>query len=333
MSTMAASMYRVEDAKVRDFYSPFYGHDVKDLSVALAAMRRRHDRVVWLAGDSSLDNKYWFEDVASALNGYEDFLTPQVMKKDVCYWINERCVAENKSMGCINTAVEATCLNDRAFGRLLPQDAFLRDNMAEEDVLVVSVGGNDVALQPLLCTALNLAALVCCTPAWCLERCACARPPNLGVDCGCVGCGLPGCVVGTCSGWPLGFGYVVDLFKNRVESYVRRLCATTKPRTVLVCAIYYPEETTRGGWADTALKAMCYDFNPGKLQLLIRKVFEHATARIRVPGVNVVPVPLFEVLDSKDPRDYEQRVEPSASAGSKMAAAFHAAMDRRDTFT
>ena len=189
-------MYRVEDAKVRDFYTPFYGHNVQDLSVALAAMRRRHDRVVWLAGDSSLDNKYWFEDVASALNGYEDFLTPQVMKKDVCYWINERCVAENKSMGCINTAVEATCLNDRAFGRLLAQDAFLRDNMAEEDVLVVSVGGNDVALQPLLCTALNLAALVCCTPAWCLERCACAHPPNLGVDCGCVGCGLPGCVVG-----------------------------------------------------------------------------------------------------------------------------------------
>ena len=125
----------------------------------------------------------------------------------------------------------------------------------------------------------------------------------------------------------------MDLFKNRVESYVRRLCTTTKPRTVLVCAIYYPEETTRGGWADTALKAMCYDFNPGKLQLLIRKVFEHATARIRVPGVNVVPVPLFEVLDSQDPRDYEQRVEPSASAGAKMAAAFHAAMDRRDTFT
>jgi hypothetical protein len=81
MSTMAASMYRVEDAKVRDFYTPFYGHDVQDLSVALAAMRRRHDRVVWLAGDSSLDNKYWFEDVASALNGYEDFLTPQVHEK------------------------------------------------------------------------------------------------------------------------------------------------------------------------------------------------------------------------------------------------------------
>jgi len=324
MSTMAASMYRVEDAKVRNFYSPFYGHDVKDLSVALAAMRRRHERVVFLAGDSSLDNKYWFDDVAQALNGYEEFLAPQVMKKDVCYWINERCVAEGKSMGCVNTAVEATCLNDRAFGRLLPQDEFIRDNIARDDVLVVSVGGNDVALQPLLCTAINLAALVCCTPTACLERCACASPPNLGVDCGCLGCGLPGCVAGTLTGWPPGFGYVVDLFKNRVETYVRRLCAKTKPRKVLVCAIYYPEETTRGGWADAALKAMRYDANPGKLQLLIRKVFQHATVKIRVPGVEVIPVPLFEVLDSGDPRDYEQRVEPSAGAGAKMAAAFHA---------
>ena len=46
--------------------------------------------------------------------------------------------------------------------------------------------------------------------------------------------------------------------------------------------------------------------------------------KIRVPGVEVIPVPLFEVLDSGDPRDYEQRVEPSAGAGAKMAAAFHA---------
>ena len=71
---------------------------------------------------------------------------------------------------------------------------------------------------------------------------------------------------------------------------------------------------------------MCYVADPGKLQLLIRKVFQHATTKIRVPGVDVIPVPLFEVLDSRDPRDYEQRVEPSAGAGAKMATAFHAAM-------
>ena len=55
---------------------------------------------------------------------------------------------------------------------------------------------------------------------------------------------------------------------------------------------------------------------PGKLQLAIRKIFEHATRRVTVPGVQVVPVPLFEALDAKDARDYEQRVEPSATGGS-----------------
>ena len=40
-----------------------------------------------------------------------------------------------------DAAVEATSLNDRAFNRLLPQDAFIRDNIEANDVLVVSVVG------------------------------------------------------------------------------------------------------------------------------------------------------------------------------------------------
>ena len=202
----------VAGRKVKNYYEPFYGHDPEHLALALAALRRRHDSVVFLAGDSSLDNKYWFSSWAEALHGYEDVLEPAVMKRDVCYWVNEEAAREGKSIGCLNAAVEATSLNDRSFGRLLPQDAFIRDAIDANDVLVVSVGGNDVALQPLLCTAVNLALLVCCTPRVCLERCACASPPNLGVDCGCCGCGAPGCVAGL-AGWPPGFGYVVDLFK------------------------------------------------------------------------------------------------------------------------
>lgn len=54
-------------------------------------------------------------------------------------------------------------------------------------------------------------------------------------------------------GWPPGFGYVVDLFKNRVENYVRRLVGKKKPKKVLVCTIYYPEERASGSWADAAL--------------------------------------------------------------------------------
>lgn len=68
---------------------------------------------------------------------------------------------------------------------------------------------------------------------------------------------------------------------------------------------------------------MCYNVNPGKLQCAIRQIFRNATSRIRIPGTEVVPIPLFEVLDAKDPGDYEQRVEPSARGGRKMAASFH----------
>ena len=68
---------------------------------------------------------------------------------------------------------------------------------------VVSVGGNDIALTPLLFTIINMVTLVhtltltshshthththlqvCCTPQCCIEQCGCACPPNTHVDCG-----------------------------------------------------------------------------------------------------------------------------------------------------
>ena len=96
---------------MKDFYDPFYGHDVNDLAVALAALRRRHDSVVFLAGDSSLDNKYWFSSWAEAVNGYEEVLEPPAMKRDVCYWVNEEAARGKKSLGCLNAAVEAGAMH------------------------------------------------------------------------------------------------------------------------------------------------------------------------------------------------------------------------------
>lgn len=43
------------------------------------------------------------------------------------------------------------------------------------------------------------------------------------------------------------------------------------------------------------------------------------------PGTEVVPFPLFEVLDGKNTEDYLQRVEPSPSGGKKMGDALFAA--------
>ena len=54
----------------------------------------------------------------------------------------------------------------------------------------------------------------------------------------------------------------------------------------------------------------CYDSNPAKLQLCIRKIFEFATSKIEIEGTTVVPVPMFKYLDGKNTRDYVQRVDP-----------------------
>ena len=83
--------------------------------------------------------------------------------------------------------------------------------------------------------------------------------------------------------------------------------------------LYYLDETQGGSWADNTLRILGYNSNPEKLQLLIRLMFEQGTTQIKVSGVPVVTVPMYEALDGKDTKDYEQRVEPSSKGGAKLA--------------
>eukprot|EP00933_Yihiella_yeosuensis_P017745 TRINITY_DN14771_c0_g3_i1.p1 TRINITY_DN14771_c0_g3~~TRINITY_DN14771_c0_g3_i1.p1 ORF type:complete len:354 (-),score=46.61 TRINITY_DN14771_c0_g3_i1:553-1587(-) len=309
----------------KEYYATYHGHDVELLEVAHGALRRRHESVIFLAGDSSLDNKFWFNDQADAINGYEEFLHPPKMKQDVCYWLNKEAVRRGcHHLCCLNTAVEATSLSDRALCWLLAQDRFISRNITSDDYLVVSVGGNDIALKPLLCTVVNMLAMTWCVPQVCLEKFACGfppvTPPQLCIDTGCLGCGIPGCVTGLLA-WPPGFGYFLDMFGNIIQSYILRMLGCRRPKKVLVCMIYYPDERSTGSWADAALGALGYDQNPAKLQAVIRQVFKFATSRICIPGTEVVAFPLFEVLDGKTSSDYVARVEPSAKGGAKMGAA------------
>ena len=100
---------------------------------------------------------------------------------------------------------------------------------------------------------------------------------------------------------PRGFSRAAqaDLFRNRVENYVRNLVSKRKPKRVLVCMVYFLDEKASGSWADMALSCLCYDLAPHRLQAGIRAAFEHGTRKIRIPGVEVVPVPLFDALDGK----------------------------------
>lgn len=217
----------------------------------------------------------------------------------------------------INCAVEESKVSSRDCGSLLPQDQFIRDHIRSDDILVVSVGGNDIALALSPCTIASMLSVICCTTASCIEACGCGcAVPCSGDLCPCGGACI-GCVSNACA-FPPGLGYFIHLFEVRIRSYIMNMISRRKPKVVAVCMIYYPCEATGGSWADGVLGVLGYNSNPAKLQALIRKIFKLATSRIRIPGVRVVGVPLYEVLDGKCKGDYEQRVEPSASGGVKM---------------
>ena len=137
------------------FYREYHGHLIPDLKRCLQVLNACGSRhAVYLVGDSTLDNKYWLPSQwKDALNGYEALFNR--MKPDVAYWLNETLANENKQdFFCINAACEESTLADRR-GSMLKQDIFVRDHLQEGDVLIVSVGGNDIAYRPSVCTIFN----------------------------------------------------------------------------------------------------------------------------------------------------------------------------------
>ena len=325
------------------FYKTYHGHEPEALRAFAAAMRggaagaEGARPLVWLAGDSSLDSKFWLDNQQRAppCNGVERALSfgagagggagAGAVPRDVAHSVIAALAARGLRFGCVNAAVEESTLADRAGGRLLPQDAVLRECLRDGDVIVVSAGGNDIALKPSAATAAALALLVGVPGVRALPLLA--GLPLLGG-------GASDAAVADGSAW--GMAHLVGMFGAQTRAYVNALLSgpqRARPALVIVCTIYYPLErgAVRGsdaeGWADGALGVLGYDENPARLQSAIRSIYEHATRRVAAEDAAGAPVPvaacpLFEALDPRDARDYERRVEPSARGGEKMAAAF-----------
>ncbi|KAH8640366.1 hypothetical protein IG631_03307 [Alternaria alternata] len=286
------------------FYFEWKGHPIDDLATfrTITLTERPGKPIIYLAGDSSLDNKHWVDKrspiVPSQLPDIysQAFKSPVVPKPDVAFWLNN--LLEDRAT-CINTAVEESMLRDRD-EMLMSHDEFIRDNIRPNDVLIVSVGANDVALKPNSSTIRHMLQLAWLTPRKNLEN------------------GTAGALT-----------YFKHMFGTNVENYVTRLTAKTKPRAVIVCMIYFPLESGLGqtSWADAQLKALGYNSYPGQLQAAIRAIYKIATEEIRVDGTEVVPCALHEVLDGKNVSDYTARVEPNESGGKKMAVKFVELLD------
>lgn len=292
-------------------------------------------RAIWLAGDSSLDNKFWFpDDRAPPVNGMKSKevfgTTAACCRRDVAYWLN--ALLEKRGKGsdlfAINASVEESKVESRARQALLPQDRYLKKHIQPNDLLVVSVGGNDIALFPQLpCTVLNMALLALLTPTWCLQRafvCPCGVLP---CDDPLYGCST-GCLSNFCA-FPFGYGYMTHLFGSRVQNYLDNVTGGSRPAAIGVCAIYYPDETSGDSWAEHSLSALGYNQNPARLQLLIDGIFRDATSQIKVKGTKIIPIALSSVMDGKNTNDYVARVEPSVEGGEKMAGLFLDAFEAR----
>jgi len=281
------------------FYAEWKGHPLQDITTfrSIVLERRPNKPIIYLAGDSSLDNKAWVPSSGSrgeqlpvdVPDIYKAALDRAAPKPDVAFWLNHLL---GDSSTTLNLAVEESTLRERSH-QLLDHDRFIRDNIRATDVLIVSVGANDIALRPTFATVRNMLQLAWLTPRAALER-----------------------------GLAWGLGHFIRLFKDEIEAYISKIVEKQKPRAVVICMIYYPLEANasdQSSWADLPLRLLGYNSYPGQLQTAIRKMYELATQKIQVQGTTVIPCALFEAMDGKSKEDYSARVEPSSEGGRKMA--------------
>ncbi|CUI14935.1 Hypothetical protein, putative [Bodo saltans] len=337
-------MYQLRTRKLvpSEFYGVYHGHDVDHLRTVfdqLVVSKRRAGRdirVVWLAGDSSLDNKFWLNSATSqvpACNGMELILKPPTSVADVAAHLNSVIASERSHRSspgrrapeyvCINCSVEESTIGMRKKGQvLLPQDEFLKARVVPGDVVVVSLGGNDIALKPTACTIFSMGWLT-----------ACSSHANV--------------VNGTA--W--GLGAMESLVVDDLSLYLRNILSPLtqqqsvdgvvslpvvaaanaleppKRTIVLPCMIYYPDENAAAtSWANVTLGAIGYNKTPAKVQAIIDRIATVATASINAEALgltgataHVEVVPLSTALDGKRTDDYVARVEPSVSGGRRMA--------------
>ena len=95
-------------------------------------LREQGKKIVWLVGDSSLDNKHWLfsnrlknsvadKAFAPAVNGLEHVLQPPKSVQDVAHFVNVFLASNGLSdFACLCCAVEESTVADRYDNKLAP---------------------------------------------------------------------------------------------------------------------------------------------------------------------------------------------------------------------
>lgn len=205
---------------------------------------------------------------------------------DVAHQLNKILEQRGLNYIAINAAVEEQTIASKQC-RLTPQDLFIRDNITSDDILVVSLGGNDIALKPTMKTIFAMGQILLLNDIEDLE--------NLDRK-------------------VTGFASLQELFVDGIREYIGKLTEKTMPGRIVVTTLYYMSEMGKG-WADTPLKLIGYDSNPLFIQALLRRL--SVEMKKLLPEFQILP--LWRCLDGKTESDYIERVEPSVTGGEKMA--------------
>jgi hypothetical protein len=59
----------------------------------------------------------------------------------------------------VNGAIEESTLNERS-GKFLPHDEFIYQNLTKDDIVICSLGGNDIALKPSKSTIASILSIL-----------------------------------------------------------------------------------------------------------------------------------------------------------------------------
>ena len=293
------SIYVLPD--INKFYNNWSGHLKIHLDAILTI--EEESPKIFLAGDSSLDNKAWIKDDQSKKIKYKDLFgyykkilnetNPAV--QDVAYCINDkiRKDGELKKYVCINTSVEATTLTtsdgDGKFKsrfdennniKLLEQDQIIQENITQQDILVISIGGNDVAFNANKYKNKN-------------------DNDNDIIE------------------------ILISLFE-KIKIYIDALVKKQKPKKVIICMYYFFDLKNSLTWANNILNNLEYDTNPDRVKKLLISLYHTVIRDMKIDGMNkenVIGLPLYRYMDGTDTNDYDNRVEPSVEGGKKIAKA------------
>lgn len=209
---MAASS-TISQISSRTLYENYYGIPIPILTNIHANVRHLipDARFIYLAGDSSLDNKFWLSGDLPAVPPYDQFLEPPRSIPDVAHWINHFLQEDGiHQFVAVNGAVEESTLEARNNNHMLRQDCFIAEHLTSQDVVIISAGGNDIALRPSIGTIWNALKMIHFNDLDAIEN----RPRS-------------------CWGMP----YFEHMFLSKLTRYIQGLTVHHQPAAIIVCMI------------------------------------------------------------------------------------------------